>query len=377
MKSWMMCVAACALLTGSVLNAQDVTGNWQGTLKAGKDLRTIVVVSKDNGKLQASMYSIDQTPQPFKASSVSLDGATFKYAVDLIGGSYEGKLSADGKTITGTWKQGSTPLDLVLTRATKETAWEIPAPPPPPKLMAADADPAFDVATIKPNNTGATSMQQLTLNGRNFQTRASSLQDLITFAYEVQAKQIVGAPEWISSDRYDIAAVPDVEGAPNPAQVRTMIRKLLAERFQLKFHDDKRELSAFVLSVGKGGEKLTPTQMSGPLPGIGIQPATGGLSLMIRNGTIRDFTGFLQTLVLDRPVVDHTDLKGKFDFKVTFLPDDTQFNGHSPTGKLADGVEPAPSLTEALQQQLGLKLSAEKTSVAVMAIDHVEKPSAN
>jgi uncharacterized protein (TIGR03435 family) len=98
---------------------------------------------------------------------------------------------------------------------------------------------------------------------------------------------------------------------------------------------------------------------------------------MIRNGTIRDFTGFLQTLVLDRPVVDQTDLKGKFDFTVTFLPDDTQFNGHSPAGKLADGVEPAPTLTEALLRQLGLKLSAEKASVDVMAIDHVEKPSAN
>jgi uncharacterized protein (TIGR03435 family) len=360
------------------MRAQDVIGKWQGTLKAEKDLRTIVVVSKDgNGKLQASMYSIDQSAQPIKASSVSLDGATFKYAVDMIGGSYEGKLSPDGKTISGVWTQGSKPLELILTRATKETAWEIPAPPPPPKLMAADADPAFDVATIKPNNTGATSMQQLTLNGRDFRTRASSLQDLITFAYEVQAKQIVGGPEWIGTDRYDIAAVPDTEGAPNPQQLRTMIRKLLVERFQLKFHNDKRDLSAFVLSVGKGGQKLTPTQMTGPLPGIGMRPATGGLSLMVRNGTIRDFTGFLQMLVLDRPVVDHTELKGKFDFSVTFLPDDTQFNGHSPAGKLADGVEPAPSLTEALQQQLGLKLSAEKTSVDVMAIDHVEKPSAN
>ena len=98
---------------------------------------------------------------------------------------------------------------------------------------------------------------------------------------------------------------------------------------------------------------------------------------MVRNGSIHDFTGFLQTLVLDRPVVDRTDLKGKFDFSLTFLPDETQFNGHSPVGKLADGVEPAPSLPEALQQQLGLKLSAEKTSVEVIAIDHVEKPSSN
>lgn len=377
MKRLMVCLMACVVFVGTIARAQDVTGSWQGTLKAGKDLRTILIVAKDAGKLKASMYSIDQGSMELKASSVTLDGTTFKYAVDLIGGSYEGKLSADGKTITGTWTQGPTPLPLVFTRATKETAWEIPAPPPPPKLMPADADPSFEVATIKPNDTGATSMQQLTLNGRNFQTRASSLEDLIAFSYQVQAKQIVGGPDWMSKDRYDIAAVPDVEGAPNPEQVRIMIRKLLTDRFQLKFRREKRDMSAFVVTVVKGGSKLTPTQMSGPLPGIGMRPATGGLTMMVRNGTIGDFTGFLQTLVLDRPVVDRTDLKGKYDFSVTFLPDETQFNGHSPVAKLADGVEPAPSLTEALEQQVGLRLSPEKTAVDVIAIDHVEKPSAN
>jgi uncharacterized protein (TIGR03435 family) len=323
------------------------------------------------------MYSIDQGATPIKVSSVSLDGSAFKFAVDFIGGSYEGKLSDDGNTITGTWTQGGSPLPLVLARATKETAWEIPAPPPPPKLMPADADPSFEVATIKPNDTGANQMQGLTLNGRNFQTRASSLVDLIAFAYEVQAEQIVGGPDWMNKDRYDIAAVPDVEGAPNPQQVRTMIKKLLTDRFQLKFHKDTRELSAFVITVGKGGEKLTPTQLNGPLPGIGIRPATGGLTVTVRNGTIHDFTGFLQTLVLDRPVVDRTELKGKYDFSLTFLPDETQFNGHSPVPKPADGVEPAPALTDAMLAQLGLKLSTEKTAVDVIAIDHVEKPSPN
>jgi uncharacterized protein (TIGR03435 family) len=377
MKRLMLCLTACVALVCSVAHAQDVTGTWQGTLRAGKDLRIIVVVSKENGKLKGSMYSIDQGSMEIKASSMTLDGPTLKYAVDLIGGSYEGKLSPDGKTIAGTWTQGPTPLPLLFTRATKETAWEIPAPPPPPKLMAADADPSFEVATIKPNDTGATGMQQLTLNGRNFQTRASSLEDLIAFSYEVQSKQIVGGPDWMGKDRYDIAAVPNVEGAPNPEQVRMMIRKLLAERFQLKFHHDKRDMSAFVLAAAKAGEKLKPTQLSGPLPGIGMRPATGGLTLMVSNGTIGDFTGFLQTIVLDRPVVDRTNLKGKFDFSLTFLPDETQFSGHSPVGKLADGVEAAPSLTEALEQQVGLKLSSEKTAVDVIAIDHVEKPSAN
>lgn len=378
MKRGLLYLTAILAIMVPALRAQDITGNWQGTIKTPQqDLRTILVITKDDGKLKATMYSIDQTPQPFKASSVSLDGSTFKYAVDLIGGTYEGKLSADGTTITGTWSQAATPMPLVLTKATKTTAWEIPAPPPPPKLMPATADPSFDVATIKPNDSGATSMQGLTINGRNFRTRASSLADLIAFSYEVQAKQIVGAPDWIAKDRYDIDAVPDVEGAPNPAQVRSMIRKLLTDRFQLKFHHDQREMSAFVLTVGKTGQKLTPTELTGPLPGIGLRPATGGVSMMIRNGTIGDFTGFLQNLVVDRPVVDRTGLKGKFDFTVTFLPDDTQFNGHSPAGKLAEGVEPAPSLSEALLAQLGLKLTPEKTSVDVLAIDHVEKPSAN
>jgi len=378
MKKIMLCLMACVALVGSMAGAQNLAGQWQGTLKLPKqDLRIVLAIKKDDVKLSATMYSIDQGATPIKVSSISVDGATVKFGVDLIGGTYEGKLSADGSTITGTWTQGGTPLPLVLAHATKETAWEIPAPPPPPKLMPADADPSFEVATIKPNDTGATQMQQLTINGRNFATRASSLLDLITFAYEVQGEQVVGAPDWIGKDRYDIAAVPDVEGAPNPEQVRVMIKKLLTDRFGLKFHKDTRELSAFVLSVGKGGAKLPATQLSGPLPGIGMRPATGGLTLIVRNGTMHDFTGFLQTLVLDRPVVDRTALTGKYDFSVTFLPDESQFGGHSPVPKLADGVEAAPALSDALLAQLGLKLSTEKTAVEVLAIDHVEKPSAN
>jgi uncharacterized protein (TIGR03435 family) len=139
--------------------------------------------------------------------------------------------------------------------------------------MAADADPAFEVATIKPNNSGGTSLQKLTLNRRNFITVNSSLADLIMFAYTVQIKQITGAPDWIEKDRYDVSATPDQEGNPSADQVRVMIRKLLADRFQLKFHHDKRELSAFVLTARKDDSKLRPAQPNGNLHGIGMQPA--------------------------------------------------------------------------------------------------------
>ncbi len=368
-------------------SSHDIADTWQGTLHAGKDLRTVVKIAKDDkGGYKGVFYSIDQGAQPINLDSVTLQGSDVKFTLKLFGLTYEGKLSADGKTIDGTSTQGSSPLPLVLTRATPETAWEIPKPEPPPTPMAADVDPNFEVATIKPNNSGATSMQGLTLRGRNFATRASSLGDLISFAYEVQAKQIVGAPDWVNSDRYDIAAVPEQEGSPSPEQIRIMIRKLLADRFKLTFHKDKRELSAYVLTVGKNGHKLSPTQLKGTLPGIGIRPATGGLMLNMINATIPDFTGFLQTLVLDRPVVDKTGIEGRYDFQCTFTPDDTQFGGHPPQmpkpggasdASPTDAATAAPSFYDALQDQLGLKLTAEKTQVDVIAIDHVEKPSAN
>jgi uncharacterized protein (TIGR03435 family) len=356
----------------------DMAGNWQGTVDMGKSVRTVMSIKKADKGWSGTMYLFgDKGAQPLTASSITLDGSTFKFAVSVIG-TYEGTLSGDGNSIDGNLTGGPKPLPLTLVRATKETAWEIPPPPPPPKLMAADADPSFDVATIKPNNSGASSIQGLTLNGRNFATRNSSLGDLIGFAYEVQAKQIVAAPDWLDKDRYDIAAVPDQDGAPNIQQLRAMVQKLLTSRFNLKFHHDQRELSAYVLTVGKNGQKLTPTQLKGSLPGMGMRPGPTGLTLVMANSRLADFTGFLQMIVLDRPVVDRTGVTGRFDYSVTFTPDDSQFNGHPP--KLppsTETTESSPNLFTALQQQLGLKLDAEKTSVDVIAIDHVEKPSAN
>jgi len=360
-------------------SAQGFAGTWQGTVKMGRDMRMVVKITKaDSGEYKAVFYAIDQGGQSLNADTVTVDDSTVKLKLNVVGGTYEGKLGADGQTIVGEWSQGATPTPLTLARATPETAWEIPVPPPPQPPMAENADPSFEVATIKPNNSGAASIQGLTLRGRNFATRNSSLGDLIAFAYNVQMKQIIDGPDWLEKDRYDIAAVPEQEGVPNAEQLRTMIKKLLADRFKLTFHHDQKELAAFVLTVGKNGQKLTPTQMKGPLPGLGIRPGAGGITLNMMNATIGDFTSFLQMIVLDRPVVDQTSIKGRYDYQCTFAPDDSQFNGHPPQmPPQASGTESAPGLFDAIQQQLGLKLDAEKTQVDVIAIDHVEKPSAN
>lgn len=378
-KLALLLCAVVALSLPAQTSAPDLAGTWQGTLQAGKSLRIVMKIARPapGAPLKTTLYSIDQGGQGFTSTETTLQGSAVHIAAAPMGLSYDGKLSADGNSIAGSWSQGPNGLPLTLTRATTETAWAIPEAPAPPKMMAADADPAFEVTTIKPNNTGATSIQQLTVQGRNFKTRASSLSDLIGFAYQMQAKQIMGGPQWIDTERYDVDGVPDKEGTPNADQLRVMVQKLLAERFQLTFHHDKREMAAFVLTPGKTGPKLTPTQMKGPLPGMGMSPGKGGLSMSMMNATTNDFTSFLQALVLDRSVVDQTGIAGRYDFQMTFTADETQFNGHAPKLPPDSSVEAAPSLFDAVQQQLGLKLESKKAPVDTLVIDKVQKPSAN
>jgi len=367
-------IALTALIATPALRAQDLSGNWQGTLHAGKDLRIIVRLTKDDSRLKAVMYSIDQGGQPIDTTGVALQGTDFKFTVPSVNGTYEGKLSADAKFITGTWRQGQS-LPLTLVRATPETAWEIPAPPTPLKPMAADVDPAFEVATIKPSDPNVPG-NWFSVKGRNYTTHNISLAGLIESAYGVHAKQIVNGPDWFDKDTYDLNAVPDGEGQPSDKQWNTMMQKLLADRFKLTFHHEQRELPVFTLTVGKDGTKnMAENTSGGPLPSLFFQGAKGGISLPARNATMKDFTGLLQEVVLDRPVVDQTGLKGRYDFTLKWAPDDSQFGGRVPTA--SDDPSAPPSLFTALQEQVGLKLESTRTAVDVLVIDHVEKPSPN
>jgi len=354
----------------------DITGSWQGTIHAGRDLRQVLQITKGDKGFTGKMFSIDQSSPGIAVPSITLDGSAVKFSVDVIGGSFAGTLSADGNSIVGTWSQGQD-LPVTLVRATKETAWEIPAPPPPPKMMDASADLSFDVATIKPNDSGATSPQGLNIGPHQFRTRATSLMDLVSFAYAMQSKQLIGAPDWVFKDRYDIEAKFDEDGLPSTDQARSAVRKLLTERFKFTVHKDKRDLSAYVLTVAKSGLKIKESEQAIG-PGFGFRPKAGGLTIPVRAATMTDFGNFLQMIVLDRPVVNRTELTKRYDFMLTFTPDDSQFNGHPPPMPAkTDATETAPSLFEAMQNDLGLKLEAQKTDVDVIVVDHVEKPSAN
>ncbi|MDP9051099.1 MAG: TIGR03435 family protein [Acidobacteriota bacterium] len=373
MKKLMGLIAAAALLFVGAARAQDVTGDWQGTLHAGKDLRIVFKITKDDGKLKAVGYSIDQGAGAMNAAGVTLDGKDLKFAVPGVGGSFQGTLSADGNTISGTWNQGQ-PLPLVLVRANKETAWDIPAPPKPIKPMAADATPSFEVATIKPSDPSVQG-DWFRVNGRNFTTHNISLSGLIKFAYGVHGKQILNGPDWMEQDKYDIAAVPDAEGQPNDKQWKGMLQKLIAERFKMKFHTDQRELAVFAVTVAKDGPKnMAENTGGGTLPGMFFRGTPGGIMLPANNATMENFAGLLQEVVLDKPVVDQTGLKGRYDFTLKWAPDESQFDGHMHPN---DAPDAPPNLFTAVQEQIGLKIDSTKAKVDVMVVDHVEKPTAN
>ena len=367
-----------AIWSAGALCAQDIVGTWQGTLQPpqGQALRVVAKITRENDQFKLAFYSIDQGGQPMNASTVTFDRSNLKAAVPAVGGTYDGRLSADGNTMTGTWTQGG-PLPLNLTRATPQTAWAIPEPPAPPKPMAADASLNFEVATIKPSNP-ATPGQSILVGrgGANlFTTTNTTLNDLIIFAYGVHVQQIVGGPAWLATEKFDVSAKPEDAGVPDATQLRTMVQKLLVDRFSLKFHREKKELSAYTLNVGKNGPKMAKNEGGGTLPGFG---GRGPGAVGIRNSTMTEFASFLQARILDRPVVDQTGLTGKFDFTLEWRPDTTQPAAQGPnTPTLPPEVASRPDIFTAFQEQIGLKLESMKTPVEVFVIDQVQKPSEN
>lgn len=281
MKQWTFRTIALAALSAGALFAQDITGTWQGTmvLPNKQELRTVIKITKEGAGLKGVLYSIDQTPQGFVASEVTVSGSAVKISIPSVGGTYEGKLDSDGVNLTGTFSQGGGAIPLNLKHlGPKDPEWPMPDAPAKPKAMAADADPEFDACSIKPSNPGQQG-RGITMRGREVVTINTPASFLMTFVYGVSIRQIVGAPSWFDSETYDLDGKPAQEGTPNQKQMKIMIQKVLADRFQLKFHREKKELSVYAIQVGKNGAKLTKSQADpAGLPGLRF----GGLGNWVR-----------------------------------------------------------------------------------------------
>ena len=282
---------------------------------------------------------------------------------------------------------------------------------------------AFEVASVKPG----TEVKPVDMGGGRMMMRAAgctggpgtpdpgrltcqntSLANLVTTAYNLKRYQFAsGIPGWMEDAHFDITA--KIPPGATREQVRLMEQNLLAERFKLAVHFDKKEMQVFELTIGKNGPKLkesspTPEQTadaSPPMPfdrgkmerdkdGFPVLPRrSGGLSMSMMNGRIRiqatdqtmEQLASLLTNQLGKPVTDLTGIKGKYDITLTCSSEGMgMMSVRTGSAGAADAAappapdaEPAPTLMEAVQQQLGLKLEQKKGTVDILVIDHADK----
>jgi uncharacterized protein (TIGR03435 family) len=240
--------------------------------------------------------------------------------------------------------------------------------------MAPEANLAFEVATIKLSRPGDQRPPEILIQPGRLSTTNKTIMDLITYAYSLSPGQIVNGADWLDT-KYDLVGQsPAGAGQPNQRQWKVMLQKLLADRFSLSVHRDKKEVSIYALTVTKAGPKLAPSagDQNGP-PTLAIR-ARGRFAA--RNATMVDFAGELQAW-LDRPVIDQSGISGRYDFALNWTPDDFQASRLSafPAPQQLNGE--VPDLFTAAQEQLGLKLESTRGTVEVLVIDSIQKPTEN
>jgi len=242
---------------------------------------------------------------------------------------------------------------------------------------------SFEVATVKPtppdDYRGARLFRMP--SAHQFIAKNYPLRMLIALAFNLPLRAISSGPDWIDSDHYDIVAATPGEAKPTLDEQMTMLQKLLADRFNLTFHREKREFSLYAMTVASNGPKLKPSTAppdENPALLMTVYPAaSGGIDHVLMPGhaaTVAQFASVLQRVVLDRPVVDQTGLSGKYDFELEWTPTDAEFGGTLPQGP--PDTE-RPGIFAAVQQQLGLKLEATRGPIDTMVINRVARPTEN
>ena len=291
----------------------------------------------------------------------------------------------------------ATACDAALTLLVVASALTTPrlrAQAPAGQSPAAPADhPTFDAVSIKRSTSADPHMRIQFQSGGRVVTTNFPLRNLIILAYQLPlSAQLIGAPNWIDSERYDIEA--KAEGDPAPQQVLPMLQSLLADRFKLIVHWETRQLPIYALvlsKAGKTGPQLVPHAADNSTcrdliahppvlqPGDAPPVPCGG-GFLFSSGHIgaestmeqlaKNLSWFQQ---IDRAVVDRTGLSGTFDINISYVPFVTSVQPGNDAGA-ADSSLPS-TIFEALQEQLGLKLEPQTGPVDVLVIDHVEEPS--
>ena len=360
--------AGVMMALASALDAQAILGTWQGTAPLGGPQRIVVKITKtEEDSLRGTLTLVDRNATANPIPSVKYTAPDLTLELGNI--SYHGKLNADGKSIEGTWALGTQTSPVTLDLTTPETVWTYAGPAPLPP-MAATADPAFEVATIKPSPPAGGGVM-FTLRARKFQAKNCSAKELIKIAYNVRGRQVIGGPGWIEDTKFDVEAEPDIPGVPSEEQTRTMVRKLVEERFGLKAHMEQREFQVYAMVVDKNSAKLVKSDATAndSMNVYSKQGADGDIALQFVNTSMVDFAGLMMNFIQTHQIVDETGLTGMYDFTISF-----------PASALRppQGPEdvPDPAFVQAIQP-LGLKFVLKKQPLKVVLVDHLDSPSAN
>ena len=252
----------------------------------------------------------------------------------------------------------------------------------------------FEVASIR-INPDSTARPRVTVTPTGqYTATATTVVEMIRYAYGIQLPHIVGGPGWVRTTRFDVVARPERPPSGGPDAVRPYVRTLLEARFGLRIREDLRESDAFILTLarpGTMGPRLQPTTADcaapqpapdGPpppraregWPPCGLvsvrnptetSPQSGERSLRWSAITMSGFAASLYSAV-GAPVIDQTGLSGAYDLEYSYVP--------LPAGATAS-VPEGPNLLSALEEQLGLRLRAGRAPVRVLAIDAAENPT--
>jgi uncharacterized protein (TIGR03435 family) len=364
------------LIAAATLHAQSIVGTWQGTLTipataqgtrpgSGPPRIVFIIGKNPDGSLHGGLTFIDMgTSVPFTSVILSTPDVTFTQ--NAAGLTYRGKLNVDGKSIDGTWTQGNQSLPLTLQLATADTLWKPEGPAALP-AMAANADPSFEVATIKP--TGPDENNTLfDLRARKFTTQHTSAKELIKIAYNVRGRQVQGGPPWLEETKYDIVAEPDTPGKPSEVQTRVMVHKLLNERFHLVSHTEQQDFPVLALTLDPKAPRPTPSDPKLNSNGGMFGRRDGDDVIFQFSGTtIPQMLAFVMNTFQDKQLVDETGLTGVYDIT-------TRLAGLAQGPVTSD--EQGRALIQAVQQ-VGFKFVSKKAPLPVVIVEHIDPPTPN
>jgi bla regulator protein blaR1 len=261
-----------------------------------------------------------------------------------------------------------------------------------PALLAAQQSPqpaspvtaTFQFATIKPSDPQAQG-HRFRVTGHRLETTNTSLLDLISFAYGLHTTQIISAPDWVQSDRFNLTLQAYAEGLMDEALWTRLLQRYLMESFKLSFHRDTKDLPLYVLAIAPSGLRLATSKRDPrQLPELSITLGTKSAAnanlaaISASNATMADLASVMQRVVLEWPVVDQTGLTGHYDFALTWTPDGAQFGeARARIPAPIDVRNPPPYLATALQQQTGLTIELVEAPLQVLVIDSVGRSAEN